>query len=129
MEDRRDSYITIGYLSGLHYVSTKPLAESNNQIQQYRNKLYIANHRLLETAHAKKDRLEKAQEYKRQTCINSTSSNKNVSTTNDHVIQNVQNRLSLKEVKQQIQSNRPLLKNTPHVTSLFLLKAVKKSNM
>ena len=49
--------------------------------------------------------------------------------TNDHVIQNVQNRLSLKEVKQQIQSNRPLLKNTPHVTSLFLLKAVKKSNM
>ena len=82
LEDRRDSYITIGYLSGLHYVSTKPLAESNNHIQQYRNKLYIANHRLLETANAKKDRLEKAQEYKRQTCINSTSSNKNVSTTN-----------------------------------------------
>lgn len=82
LEDRRDSYITIGYLSGLHYVSTKPLAESNNQIQQYRNKLYIANHRSLETANAKKDRLEKAQEYKRQTCINSTSSNKNVSTTN-----------------------------------------------
>ena len=82
LEDTRDNYITIGYLSGLHYVSTKPLAESNNQIQQYRNKLYVANHRLLETANAKKDRLEKAQEYKRQTCIRSTSSNKNVSRTN-----------------------------------------------
>ena len=73
-EDRRNNYITIGYLSGLHYVSTEPLAENDNQIQQHRNKLYVANHRLHEMANAKKCQAGKPQTYKRQTNILSTTS-------------------------------------------------------
>ena len=34
-EETRQNYITIGYLSGLHYVSITPLAESNIQNGQH----------------------------------------------------------------------------------------------